>query len=93
LALGIAIPDHVLFQGTLSYAQVQPDDFEIIDKLIQIYRDFDQRRDWLIAHEHGEQLAVEIWLKRLMADVTEFEQAGVTALKSARDAIKNKNVW
>lgn len=90
LALGIAIPDHVLFQGTLSYAQVQPDDFEIIDKLIQIYRDFDQRRDWLIAHEQGELLAVEIWLKRLMADVTEFEQAGVTALKPARDAINKQ---
>ncbi|RKG32374.1 exonuclease V subunit gamma [Acinetobacter guerrae] len=90
LALGIAIPDHVLFQGTLSYAQVQPDDFELIGKLIQIYRDFDQRRDWLVAHEQGEQLAVEIWLKRLMTDVSEFEQAGVTALKPARDAIKKQ---
>ncbi|MBK0062801.1 MULTISPECIES: exodeoxyribonuclease V subunit gamma [unclassified Acinetobacter] len=90
LALGIAIPDHVLFEGVLSYAQVQPDDFELIGKLIQIYAHFDQRRYWLVAHEQGEQLAVEAWLKRLMTDITEFEQAGVTALKPAREAIKKQ---
>ena len=90
LALGIAIPTHVLFEQTLSFAQVQPDDFELIGKLIQIYQDFDQRRHWMTAHEKGEQLSVEIWLKRLMVDVTEFEQAGETSLKTVREAIKKQ---
>ena len=53
LALGIAIPEHALFDGTLSYAQVLPADFELISTLIQIYQDFALRRDWMIAHEQS----------------------------------------
>ncbi|WP_130803607.1 exodeoxyribonuclease V subunit gamma [Acinetobacter ihumii] len=90
LVLGIAIPAHVLFEGTLSFAQVQPDDFELIGRLIQIYQDIDERRHWMLAHELDEQLTVETWLKRLMADVSAFEQAGETALKTVRDAIKKQ---
>ncbi|MFO1415859.1 MAG: hypothetical protein U1F28_01035 [Acinetobacter sp.] len=45
------MPAHVLVQDMLSYAQVQPDDFELIGILIQIYQDLSIRRNWLIAHE------------------------------------------
>lgn len=90
LALGIAMPVHDVFQNTLSYADVQADDFELIGKLIQIYQQFADRRQWMTAHQQGQQVAVEVWLKRLMAEVLEFEQAGVVALKVAREAIKKQ---
>ncbi len=51
LALGIAIPEHATFNQVLSYAKVQPGDFELIGTLIQIYQDLNERRDWLIMHE------------------------------------------
>ena len=51
LALGIAVPAHVIVQDMLSYALVQPSDFELIGILIQIYQDLAARRDWLVAHE------------------------------------------
>ncbi|MFX3620616.1 MAG: exodeoxyribonuclease V subunit gamma [Acinetobacter radioresistens] len=87
LALGIAIPDHTIFNETLSFAQVQPSDFELIAKLIEIYQDFDRRRDWLLCHELGERVVVESWLQRLNEDIAEFEQRGVTALKPVREII------
>lgn len=39
LALSIAIPEHATFNQVLSYAKVQPGDFELIGTLIQIYQD------------------------------------------------------
>jgi len=90
LALGIAIPEHTLFQGTLSFAKVLPSDFELIAKLIQIYQDFDTRRDWMTAHEQGERVPVETWLKRLMQDIAEFEDAGVESLSSVYKIIKKQ---
>ena len=90
LALGIAIPEHTLFQGTLSFAKVLPSDFELIAKLIQIYQDVDTRRDWMTAHEQGERVPVETWLKRLMQDITEFEDAGVESLSSIYKIIKKQ---
>ena len=94
LALGIAIPEHTLFDETLSYAQVMPSDFELIAKLIQIYHDFDHRRDWMIAHELGKETTikshVEAWLNLLMKDIAEFEQAGVEILKSVREIVKKQ---
>ena len=87
LALGIAIPDHTIFNETLSFAQVQPSDFELVGKLIEIYQDFDQRRDWLLCHELGERVVVESWLQRLNEDIAEFEQQGITALKPVREII------
>ena len=77
LALGIAVPAHVMVQQTLSYAMVQSSDFELIGILIQIYQDLSARRYWLMAHEHGQRLPVEAWLKRLKDDVQEFEQAEI----------------
>ncbi|MEG1157630.1 MAG: exonuclease V subunit gamma, partial [Acinetobacter sp.] len=88
LALGVAIPEHTLFQGTLSFAKVLPSDFELIAKLIQIYQDFDARRDWMTAHEQGERVPVETWLKRLMQDINEFEDAGVESLSTVYKIIK-----
>lgn len=90
LALGVAIPEHRLFQGTLSFAQVLPSDFELIGKLIRIYQDFDARRDWMIAHEQGQNVAVEQWLKRLMQDIAEFEESGVESLSTVYKIIKKQ---
>lgn len=90
LALGIAVPAHVMVQQTLSYAAVQPSDFELIGILIQIYQDLSVRRHWLVAHEQGQRLPVETWLKRLKADVQEFEQADIVALKAVREIIQKQ---
>ncbi|WOE30588.1 MULTISPECIES: exodeoxyribonuclease V subunit gamma [unclassified Acinetobacter] len=88
LALGIAIPEHTVFQNILSDGQVLPSDFELIAKLIEIYQDFLHRRDWMIGHELGEILHVEQWFERLMQDVSEFIQAGVEALNTVYTIIK-----
>lgn len=90
LALGIAVPAHVMVQQTLSYALVQPSDFELIGILIQIYQDLSARRDWLVVHEQGQRLPVEIWLKRLKEDIQEFEQADIVALKTVREIIQKQ---
>ncbi|RZG49098.1 exodeoxyribonuclease V subunit gamma [Acinetobacter wuhouensis] len=98
LALGMAVPEHQIFKhvngDTLSYAQVLASDFELIAKLIQIYQDFDQRRDWMIAHELGKNTQlkcyVAAWLNLLMQDIIEFEQAGVESLKVVRDIVKKQ---
>lgn len=90
LALGIAVPAHVMVQDMLSYALVQPSDFELIGILIQIYRDIALRRDWLLAHEQGQRLPVEFWLQRIKQDVQEFEQADVVALKAIREIIQKQ---
>ena len=90
LALGIAVPAHVIVQDMLSYALVQPSDFELIGILIQIYQDLAARRDWLVAHEQGQRLPVEFWLQRIKADVQEFEQADVVALKAIREIIQKQ---
>ena len=90
LALGIAVPAHVLVQDILSYAQVQPDDFELIGILIQIYQDLSIRRNWLIAHELGQQSPVEDWLKKLKDDIQEFEQADIVALKAVREIVQKQ---
>ncbi|WP_109439564.1 exodeoxyribonuclease V subunit gamma [Acinetobacter haemolyticus] len=90
LALGVAVPAHVMVQQTLSYALVQPSDFELIGILIQIYQDLCIRRNWLISHEQGQNLPVEIWLNRLKMEVQEFEQADIVALKSVREIIQKQ---
>ena len=90
LALGIAVPAHVMVQDMLSYALVQPSDFELIGILIQIYQDLAARRDWLVAHEQGQRLPVEVWLQRIKQDVQEFEQADVVALKAIREIIQKQ---
>ena len=90
LALGIAIPEHTLFQDTLSFAHVLPSDFEWIAKLIQIYQDFNTRRNWMTAHEQGQNIRVEQWLKHLMQDIAEFEQAGVDSLTTVYKIIKKQ---
>jgi len=90
LALGIAVPAHVMVKQTLSYALVQPSDFELIGILIQIYHDLSARRNWLVAHEQGQRLPVETWLNHIKADVQEFEQADIVALKAVREIIQKQ---
>ncbi|ALH95064.1 exodeoxyribonuclease V subunit gamma [Acinetobacter equi] len=90
LALGIAIPEHALFHDILSYSQVSPGDFELIAKLIEIYHDFNYRRDWMIAYELERNIHVEQWLKLLMKDILEFIDAGVDALSSVFKIVKKQ---
>ena len=90
LALGIAISEHQVFNHVLSYSNVQSSDFKLIGKLIQIYKDFVQRRDWMTVHEQGKIIRVEHWLKSLMSDTTEYIQAGVDALTSVFKIIKKQ---
>ena len=88
LALGIAIPEHQLFENKLSYARVRPDDFELIGTLIQIYQDLSYRRDWLICHEQGQPKSVESWLKVLQKEVEQFRQQGEENLKPVADILQ-----
>lgn len=90
LALGIAVPVHATFNQVLSYAKVQPGDFELIGTLIQIYQDLNERRDWLTLHEQGKVYTVEYWLQVLGKDIVEFEQVGVSALKAVREIVKKQ---
>lgn len=90
LALGIAVPVHATFNQVLSYAKVQPGDFELIGTLIQIYQDLNERRDWLTLHEQGKVYTVEYWLQVLSKDIVEFEQVGVAALKAVREIVKKQ---
>ncbi|MEJ2899917.1 exodeoxyribonuclease V subunit gamma [Acinetobacter sp. NS-4] len=87
LALGFAIPEHTMFQDTLSYAKVLTSDFPLIATLIQIYRDLVQRRDWLTLHETGQRTLVKTWLEYLRADLNEFRDAGVESLKAVAEII------
>ena len=43
-----------------------------------------------MAHEYGQRLPVEAWLKRLKDDVQEFEQAEIVALKAVREIIQKQ---
>ncbi|WP_180071889.1 exodeoxyribonuclease V subunit gamma [Acinetobacter sp. YH12200] len=87
LALGLAIPEHTMFEDTLSYAKVLTSDFPLISTLIQIYQDLVQRRDWLTLHETGQRTPVKTWLKYLRADLNEFRDAGVESLKTVAEII------
>ncbi|WKT73036.1 exodeoxyribonuclease V subunit gamma [Acinetobacter variabilis] len=87
LALGLAVPEHALFQDTLSYARVLSSDFPLISTLIQIYQDLVQRRDWLILHEQGQRTPVKTWLEYLREDLNEFREAGVESLKTVAEII------
>ena len=90
LALGIAAPAHAMVGQTLSYAQVQPSDFELIGLLIQIYQDIKSRRSWLIAHEQGQLQSMESNLRRIHDDIVEFEQANVQGLQAVRDIVRQQ---
>ncbi len=80
LALGIAVPEHALFNDILSIQNVMQSDFELITKLIEIYQDLNTRRDWLDNDQH----TVERWLKILNAEIDQFIEAGVDALKTVK---------
>ena len=90
LAMGVAVPLHTVVNETLSYAQVQSGDFELISKLIEIYQDFDQRRDWLILHEQGQGKSVESWLELLRSEIEEFTQSGVDALQAVLKIVRKQ---
>lgn len=88
LALGIAVPEHQLFENTLSYDRVSPTDFTLIAILIEIYNDLNHRRDWLICHEQGQAKSVEFWIKTLQQEIMLYRQKGEDALKPVADIIQ-----
>lgn len=88
LVLGVAVPEHVMLQDTLSYAFVRPEDFELVNTLIEIYQDFAERLNWLVEHEMGIQRNVEEWLHLLLKDLDAYQNSGVTALKTVRDVLR-----
>ncbi len=91
LALGIAVPEHTVFDGILSFSDVLTGDFELIAKLIEIYQDFEMRQDWLVLHEtQKNQIYAEYWIKRLYEDILEFEDAGVESLKQLKEIVKKQ---
>lgn len=90
LALGVAVPEHTIFDNTLSFEQVLSADFELISKLIEIYQDFAKRRDWLIMHEKGQRKPVEQWLEILKAEIDEFMQAGVDTLQAVYKIVRKQ---
>lgn len=97
LSLGIAVPVHQIFVDTLSYEEVLAGDFELVAILLQIYEDFAHRRDWLKpqhmnvdfcqSDDSHRESDVESWLHRLLKEISEFEQAGVTSLNTVREII------
>lgn len=90
LALGVAIPVHTMFEDTLSFADVLSSDFELIAKLIDIYQDIANRRDWMVMHEQGQRKPVEQWLDILKQDIDEFKQAGVDTLDTVDKIVKKQ---
>ncbi|WP_122898870.1 exodeoxyribonuclease V subunit gamma [Acinetobacter sp. B51(2017)] len=90
LALGIAIPEHRVFNQTLSYAQVRPSDFSLIGCLIEIYQDIAARRTWLNEHETETEQSAEYWLNCLMDEINEFKAAGVEVLEQVYSLVKKQ---
>ncbi|MFV5312697.1 exodeoxyribonuclease V subunit gamma [Acinetobacter schindleri] len=90
LVLGMAVPEHQLFEDTLSYAKVLSSDFPLIVILIQIYEDFNERRGWLNAHEQGQRTPVKTWLEYLNRDVNTFRSNGVESLKTVAEIIEKQ---
>ena len=90
LVLGVAVPEHAMWQDTLSYAFVRREDFELVNILISIYQDFAERRHWIVEHEMGQMRNVEEWLHLLLRDLERYQKQGVTALKAIRDVIRKQ---
>ena len=94
LALGVAVPVHAMFEETLSSHLVDSGDFHLIATLIEIYKHFVERRDWLttIEIENDQETSehVEFWLNRLILEVNEFESAGVSSLEMIKEIIQKQ---
>ncbi len=73
LALGIAMPEHALFDEILSLESVQTADFELIGKLIEIHHDLDSHRDWLTPQAIDQQQTLAESVALLDADIADFE--------------------
>ncbi|WP_180113600.1 exodeoxyribonuclease V subunit gamma [Acinetobacter sp. YH12063] len=86
LALGIAIPQHAVFEDTLSFAGVSSSDFELVQTLIQIYRDISARRDWLNPNLSTQ--TVKVWLQQLDADLKPFVEASGRAFETIRSVMR-----
>ncbi len=85
LALAIAMPEHALYAGVLSLENVRSSDFELIEKLLQIYADIDTRRDWFAVQAIGDQYEIEIHLANIETELTYF--AALAGFKAVQDAV------
>lgn len=90
LAMGVAVPEHCIALETLSYSDVQPEDFALISVLITMYDHFNERRDWLNAHEHHTGHTVESWLYCLAREVSAFQDQGETILRTVSEVIQKQ---
>ena len=89
LVLGVAIPQHMVFAGTLSFAGVLSADFELVQTLIQIYQDIAERREWL--NPQATTLpchSVQQWLEHLDADLKPFAETGGRAFEDIRKVLR-----
>lgn len=91
LAMGVAVPKLLECQtaqeSIISHHQVNLEDFALIDKLLFIFQDFHQHRDWL-NHDQYARVNVVTWLQRLLQDIDEWQLRGVEHLSTVRDVIK-----
>ncbi|MDQ8935279.1 exodeoxyribonuclease V subunit gamma [Acinetobacter rudis] len=90
LVLGVAIPEQRIFADVLASTEVGRDDFELVSKLIEIYQDISSRRDWMILHELGQARSVDRWLRCLLQDINEYQQAGVEVLKVVAEIVQKQ---
>lgn len=90
LVKGIAVPEHCMVLGGLSDAQVLPEDFILVGVLVQMYQDFNHRRDWLHAYQQGVATTVEQWLFILMDEVEAFEQQGEVVLRTVKEILQKQ---
>lgn len=91
LAMGLAIPEllecQTAYDTIISHHHVNIKDFALIDKLLLIFQDLHQHRDWL-NHDKQSNVNVVTWLQRLLHEIDEWQLLGVEHLSSVRDVIK-----
>ncbi|OTG84368.1 hypothetical protein B9T33_00800 [Acinetobacter sp. ANC 5054] len=86
LVLGVAIPKHEVYAGTLSFAGVLSSDFELVQTLIRIYRDISARRDWLLPEANSK--TVQQWFQQLDADLKPFIESSGRAFDNIRSVMR-----
>ncbi|MBF7685083.1 exodeoxyribonuclease V subunit gamma [Acinetobacter sp. B10A] len=89
LVKGVAVPEHCMVLDGLSIDHIMPEDFALIGVLIQMYQDFDTRRDWLYSDAFSK-TTVEAWLSILLEEVNAFEKQGETVLRSVKEVIQKQ---
>lgn len=91
LALGIAVPELISCSTAngeiISFAQINTDDFPLIEQLLLIFQDFQQHQNWLNNND-SQPISVIEWLQRLLNELDSWQLHGVEHLNIVRDIIK-----